>query len=580
MEFTELLNHYFDYLHCTSKELSEYSKLSPQVISRYKSGNRKPAQGSQQLSDLANGFCLIAKERGMLDITAEKLLTEFSESLSAKDQQFETFCQHFNTLLEVANVNMRRLSSELHLDLSFLYKIRQGQRKPYDVESFSESISRYIVSNHRRKDEKEKIAVLLGCDLSSLQGEKNFEMFLIDYLTHSSSTNEPENFGDIGGFVRKMDEFNLDEFIRTIHFDELKIPKIPFYVPSSRSYYGVEEMRTGELDFFKAAVLSKSMDPIFMYNEMPMADTAEDMEFNKKWMFAIAMSIKKGLHLHVIHNLNRPFDELMLGLEAWLPIYMTGQVSPYYFVDDTSHLYHHMDYVAGNVALSGECIQGHHNEGKYMLVTNKDELSYYKKKAKLLLSKALPLMEIYREEDYAEFAAFERSNAQMVGVHRSILSSLPLYTLSEELLEKICMRSSLEESDLLRIRQYHKKQTQWIALKLKNGMVNDEIMIPSKEEFEKYPMSLDLSGCFLSTPLFYTYEEMLAHVELTKNFAKQNSTYTLQLSDITAFRNTQIRILEGKYAIMSKVKTPAIHFVMRLPTLVHALQHFRIAVIE
>ena len=65
-----------------------------------------------------------------------------------------------------------------------------------------------------------------------------------------------------------------------------------------------------------------------MCSDMPMSDMAQDMDFNRKWMFAIAMSLKKGLHLNIIHNINRPFHEMMLGLESWIPIYMTGQVSP------------------------------------------------------------------------------------------------------------------------------------------------------------------------------------------------------------------------------------------------------------
>ena len=63
---------------------------------------------------------------------------------------------------------------------------------------------------------------------------------------------------------------------------------------------------------------------------MPMEDMAQDVEFGKKWMHAIAIMLKKGLHLNIIHNLDRPFNEMMLGLESWLPIYMTGQVFPYF----------------------------------------------------------------------------------------------------------------------------------------------------------------------------------------------------------------------------------------------------------
>ena len=115
----------------------------------------------------------------------------------------------------------------------------------------------------------------------------------------------------------------------------MEVPTIPFYKATSKTYYGIEEMKKGELDFFKATVFSKNNEPVFMCSNMPMEDMAQDVEFGKKWMYAIAIMLKKGLHLNIIHNVDRPFNEMMLGLESWLPIYMTGQVSlPIHTISD------------------------------------------------------------------------------------------------------------------------------------------------------------------------------------------------------------------------------------------------------
>ncbi len=78
-----------------------------------------------------------------------------------------------------------------------------------------------------------------------------------------------------------------------------------------------------------------------MYSDMPMKEMAKDPEFPKKWMFGMAMMLKKGLHLHQIHNLDRSFDEMMLGLESWIPMYMTGQISPYYFKNAPNDVFLH-----------------------------------------------------------------------------------------------------------------------------------------------------------------------------------------------------------------------------------------------
>jgi hypothetical protein len=93
--------------------------------------------------------------------------------------------------------------------------------------------------------------------------------------------------------LNKLDEFDLNDYIRSIRFDELKVPTVPFQLPTSKNYFGIEQMRLGELDFFKATVLSHSKESIFMCSDMDIEDMAKDIDFAKKWMFAIAMCLKK-----------------------------------------------------------------------------------------------------------------------------------------------------------------------------------------------------------------------------------------------------------------------------------------------
>ena len=207
------------------------------------------------------------------------------------------------------------------------------------------------------------------------------------------------------------------------------MPSLPFRLPASRNYYGIEEMKQGELDFFKATALSKSAAPVFMCSDMPMADMAEDLDFGKKWMFGIAVALRKGLHLDIIHNIDRPFEEMMLGLESWIPIYMTGQVSPYYLKGVQNTVYCHFHYVSGAAALTGECINGFHEDGHYHFTNNREEVQHSRRIADHLLQKAQPLMEIYKAPQADLFRAFLKNDAATVGARQNILSAPPLYTM-------------------------------------------------------------------------------------------------------------------------------------------------------
>jgi hypothetical protein len=126
----------------------------------------------------------------------------------------------------------------------------------------------------------------------------------------------------------ELDEFDLNDYIRSIRFDELKVPTVPFPIPTSKHYFGMEQIRLANWISSSYGALEIQRVGV-MCSDMEMEDIAEDVDFGKKWMFAIAMTLKKGCIL-TDPQPRPPLEELMLGLESWVPIYMTGQVSPYY----------------------------------------------------------------------------------------------------------------------------------------------------------------------------------------------------------------------------------------------------------
>ena len=360
----------------------------------------------------------------------------------------------------------------------------------------------------------------------------------------------------------------------------MKIPFVPFYKSGTKNYYGIEEMKKGELDFFKATVFSKSTEPVFMCSDMPMEDMAKDIEFGKKWMFAIAMTLKKGLHLNIIHNLDRPFNEMMLGLESWIPIYMTGQVSPYYLKNFQDSVYCHFNYVSGAAALTGECINGYHDKGKYFLTNNKTDIAYYRDKCNCLLSKASPLMEIYRTESQNAFNAFMTSSTNIIGNRRRILSSLPIHTISEELLLRILKRNKISNDNIKNILKSVKNQKQIIETILNSNTFNDELSELSKEDFDKDIPALSLSDSFYEHRIYYTYDEYLEHLNLTKQYAKTQKNYTLKTDSNKTFKNIQVLICQNKYVMISKDTSPSIHFVIHHSKLRNAIENFIPPVVE
>lgn len=569
MNFKEILNKYLKELNCSSKKLSNESGLSESVISRYRSGERTPLKNSEQLNKLTKALFNIAKDNDKNKYTLDKIVSDFNSTLASDDFDYTTFSNNLNTLITSLNINTHEMSKYIVFDASHISRIRYGKAKPSNPVEFSNKICSYILNRYKNPDDINNLMMIIGCKKSDLSNEKIYST-LFNWLTSEIVPVKSK----VSDFLHHLDSFNLDDYIKVIKFDELKVPSIPFYKAKTKHYYGIEEMKQGELNFFKGTVLSKSKEDIFMCSDMPMEDMAKDIDFGKKWMFAIAMCLKKGHHLNIIHNLDRPFNEMMLGLESWIPIYMTGQISPYYLSNLKNNVYNHLNYVSAAAALSGECINGFHNKGMYYLTTNKNEIEYYKEKSDLLLKKAKPLMEIYRESNIKEYHLFLKKDENIECDRTRYISSLPLFTISDELLIKILKRNKLTKEEIDKIIKYKNNEFKYMNSILKKNKVFDYIYIIKEDEFISDTPSLLLNNLFIDKIINYTYKEYIEHLKLTNEYAKNNKNYNILTEKDKTFKNITITILKNNHVIISKNSNPTIHFVIRHPKLVAAIESF------
>ena len=569
MKFNEVLNRYLKELDCTAKKLSIESGLTGSVICRYRSGERTPIKNSEQLKKLTTAIFNIAKEKGKNKYTLDKIVNDFNSTFQNDDFDYTTFSNNLNTLITSLNINTHEMSKYIVFDASHISRIRYGKARPSNPIEFSNKICTYIFNRYKSPDDINNLSAIIGCKKSDLANNK-FYNTLFAWLTSEATPVKSQ----VSDFLYNLDSFNLDDYIKVIKFDKLKVPSIPFYKAKSRHYYGLEEMKEGELNFFKATVLSKSKEDIFMCSDMPMEDMAEDTDFGKKWMFAIAMCLKKGHHLNIIHNVDRPFNEMMLGLESWIPIYMTGQISPYYLKDSKNNVYNHFNYVSGTVALTGECIKGYHNKGMYYLTTNKNEIRYYKEKSDLLLKKAKPLMEIYKENNIREYKLFLKKDENIICDRTRYLSALPLFTITDELLIKILKRNKLSKTDIDKIIRYKNEELKYMNNIFKNNKVNDYIYVIKENEFKNDTPSLSLNNLFIDKKINYTYKEYMEHLKQTNEYTTKVNNYEINYVDNKTFKNITITFIKNHYVIISKSSNPTIHFVIEHPKLVEAIENF------
>lgn len=89
-----------------------------------------------------------------------------------------------------------------------------------------------------------------------------------------------------------------------------------------------------------------------------------------------------------------------------------------------------------------------------------------------------------------------------------------------------------------------------------------------------------LSDIFYEKNIYYTWEMYKQHLESTLNYEKTHQNYCIKQNQQSAFRNIQIRIHEKKWVLVSKNRTPAIHFLIRHPKMRNAFENMIIPIVE
>ena len=576
MRFCEQLNEYITRLDCRGKELAEAAGLSAPSLSRYRTGERTPGRGSAVLTALSDALADMAKAKALPDMDADTLYSAFLQCDEYAGTDKKMLRENFNALIEVMGLSVAKLCRCANYDPSAIFRFRWGERQPAEPEQFAAAVASYVSREMDGPAQREVASALLGCAAEDLGDRAAYCRRVQDWLLGSHAPREDS----VSRFLTKLDEFDLNAFIRSVHFDELKVPVAPFQLPTSRSYSGLRQMMDSELDFMKAAVLSRSTEPVFMYSDMPMTEMAQDPEFPKKWMFGMALLLKKGLRLQIIHNIDRNLPEMMLGLESFIPMYMTGQIEPYYFKAPQGGVFLHFLRVSGTAALTGEAVSGHHSEGRYYLTNNRAEVAYYRRRADALLENAKPLMEIYRADVASRLNAFLLADSRTPGRRRCVLSAPPLYTADPAFLTAVLQRHDVPAPDQERILAHAKSHREQAETILRDNEMVLALPRLTEEAFERYPMSLPLSGSFYERDIPYTYQEYLEHIDQTEQFAAVHPRCRLELTADSTFRNLQIVMHEGRWAMVSKEKSPAIHFVIRHAKLRSAIESFEPPLVE
>ena len=553
----QLLTEYLASRPVTAKALAEAAGISASSLSRWRQGQGAP--DAETAARIAEAMITLAERTGRPLSPAETELLR--RACAAGKPGFLHL--HFDALLRTLHIQIKELAPYVRFMPSYLSKIRSGKRSPADPARFAEDVCGYVLQN--RCDEK---------SLAALHGAVEFDSpdelpaALRRYLLGALPARPPQ----MERFLHHLDCFDLHDHM-TRFAAEPPASDIAADTPAPHTdYYGLARIRQSYLVFFRLTLQSDADAPIFLHSDMPIRELTADRTWSQQWMAALAGCLKKGLCLQMIHEVGRALDEMLIGLEIWIPLYMTGQIMPYYFPQAQSGIFRRTDLISGAAYLHGEHIADAPQDAWYELDTGAEQVAAAQKRAAAMLRHALPLMEICTAAEPRRFREFAQSRATEPGAVTVIHPTLPLHTLPEGLLAQMLRRCRVPQAEAKRITEFAAAQQARFSAAVMSHPVTEILAELTEAQFTLHPLRLSLADGLIETQISYTDPEYCRHLEMLRGIRHPN--YRFLVKEELIFRNMQITLKTGKWAVFTKHNSPVTHFIIHHPQMLYALQRF------
>lgn len=583
MGFAEEFGRCIDELGCCAVDLSDLTGLSRSTISRYRNGSRLPSEESiPQLAEALVRASAISADISLADTSAppgldvaliEEISRRLSQSLRSDQPEYdyELFRERMNALIDALGITLSDLSNALNHDPSHLSRIRTGRRRPGDPRVLAAGLAGYISRTYTSEADLRTIEQAISFRSVPASCAPDFpgaglEIALLDWLMEG----QREASRDIVSFARTLDEFSPADYTWRRILSSIALPAAPFRIPPQRDYLGERELREGELDFLMATLMARNAREMLIYSDFPIETSLADKSFMKRWVSGVALLLKRGVHLDMVHCLDRPLGELIAGLEAWVPFYMTGQISGHYLPEVAGQPFHHLLMASKAAVLTGSCVRGRHEFAKARLVRRKKDVAQEGESAAAMLELVKPLVKAFDESRNRDFLKAIEEDLPRASELLILVTSPPAFVMSDELLERILANSGVGEREGRLVLADVRRERALIESFLAHGSVRVNMATLSRTAFEERPVTLVSPSIRCKKPLSYAYSDYTRHI--AELCACQERFDSLSVASVShaPYRNLHVVVCDDAWAAFIKGRSPVTHFLLCHPHLVQA----------
>lgn len=296
------------------------------------------------------------------------------------------FSKKLSTLMDTVGISNVKLSKAVSIDPSYLSRMRTGKHLPKENSKVLERICDVLIRRTIDKNELWKLSEAVNIPEKHLAAQPRL---LAEWLLSSKETAYRAPVGQLIEKIGAMDQLR-----------QVPIPPLPTDVllsaetDDSREYLGISGLQKAVIRFLWNN--AKSGGELLLYSDQSMSWMSGS--YKRIWLSLMAEVLKKGVRIKIIHNIDRSSSEMLEAIASWLPLYMTGQIEPYYCMRRKGERFAATFFMAKDQAcITGCCVAGFENDCAYSYITDKDRLKALQLQFENILADSRPLVQISRD---------------------------------------------------------------------------------------------------------------------------------------------------------------------------------------
>ena len=463
-------------------------------------------------------------------------------------------------LMKITDVSNSTLGKCLSFDASYISRIRSGTRSLPKNQLFLSSASAYFAEHIHSSYQKHLAAEMICPGREWPDSEPTARELIAGWLV------QPDH-GDVSPVGKILSEIS-----------EPKLPSLgtagPVAVPDSKKevqfFYGNSGKREAVTLFLSDLVKLDNPPRLMLYSNEEFSWLYEDVSFAREWVALLKQYVQKGGRIKIAHTVSRASGEMLVALQKWIPIYMTGAVEPCYYPKILDRVFRKTLFVAeGHSAIVAGSVGERTEQAVNCLVRDREAVGAIEGELRNFLVYCKPLMQIFNMTRRDAFFELLRNFNNVLENMITFRTTPSFFTMPDSVAKSMTER--LDGSWLMKRQQ---SSTEIFDSMMRGGKTLTELCsLPPAEEVLRNGVEFPMCDLFDKPGLAYTPAEFAAHLENVIDRLENNAGYEVSLTPSVP-TNELIYAKEDMGVILVKSDAPSIAFATDEPRVVSAFWEY------